>query len=219
MGSVNFIDIHTHQPNQREGFTAIYNIPPSDCAASVLPHISTGLHPWFIDGRYEENLSIVSGCINKYRLRALGEIGLDKRIDVDFYLQIIVFEQQLEMAEQHALPVIIHCVGAYDELLRIRKTHRKTPWILHGFNSSLQMANQFIDKDCFLSFGEMLYRNSKAVTIFHDIPVEKFFLETDDSAFDIADLYALAAHRRKVSIDILKKQISSNFAKLFGLDA
>ena len=52
---------------------------------------------------------------------ALGECGLDKKVQTPLDLQQEVFERQLTLAEKYKKPVIIHCVAAFQELIAIKK--------------------------------------------------------------------------------------------------
>ena len=112
--------------------------------------------------------------------------------------------------------MIIHCVRAYSEIIEVRKKTKATmPWVIHGFNSSVETMRQLLRYDMYISLGEVLYRNeSQAVEILKNIPFDRLFLETDVSGRDIRDVYAKAAELMKCDIEVLCKQIFDNYGRL-----
>jgi len=153
------------------------------------------------------------------RVLAVGEAGLDKSIDTPLSVQKQAFEQQVEIAENVNKPLIIHCVRAYSEILYYRKnSNQNIPWIFHWFNSSVQTANDLIGKNCYLSFGHMLFNeNSKAFKSFLSVPPENIFFETDDAGYSIVEIYNQASLLKKMPVEELKKRICTNFKNCFGI--
>ncbi len=150
---------------------------------------------------------------------AIGEAGLDKAVTIPFHTQQSAFEEQLRIAQTTGKAVMIHCVRSYSELLAYRKkSDQSISWIFHWFNSNEQTARELIRKNCFLSFGHMLFNEqSKAYSVFKNMPAENAFLETDDAGFTIHEVYEQAAWIRNISTDELKLQILDNFARCFKI--
>jgi TatD DNase family protein len=135
-------------------------------------------------------------------------------------IQENVFASQMQLSEKFSKPMIIHCVKAYTDILRIKKKQKADMfWIIHGFNSSIEMAEQLINETCILSFGKFLFdTRSKARCVFEKINSEKFFLETDDHDFTIDEIYQKAAEIRNLSIGNLKSIQQQNCEKVFGFN-
>ena len=192
-----FIDIHTHIDNQ-----SVIRIVDGD-AEKILNTV--GVHPWEVERHFEWNDAF-----------AVGEVGLDKARKETFTRQLEVFEEMIRLSELHRKPVIVHCVRAYSEIIAMRKKTKATmPWVIHGFNSSVETMRQLIGRDIYISLGEVLYRNeNQAVEILKNIPFERLFLETDVSGRDIRDVYARAAQLIGCDIDCLSKQIFENYGRL-----
>lgn len=149
---------------------------------------------------------------------AIGECGLDKVTTTPFDLQQQVFIQQIQWASQIQKPLIIHCVRAYDEVLQLLKAYQPgVPVIFHGFNKSVQLAQQVIHAAHYLSFGEALQKENIQKT-FGELPIEKLFLETDDSDLSIKEIYQLAAKARSISEESLSLQLQKNIVRVFGTD-
>lgn len=217
---MNFIDIHTHSYYQDPDVTLLLNTFPEETDKTCLPvMLSMGLHPWHINENYWEGLveTIRQSASTNPHVAAVGETGLDKTISCPLPLQEKVFLAQLSVAETFQKPVVIHCVRSYSEMLALRKkSDQLIPWIFHWFNADEQIARELIRKNCFLSFGHMLFNDkSKAFRVFKTTPFESIFFETDDAGYTIRQVYEQAALLRNLQVTDLKKKIIDNFARCF----
>ena len=89
------------------------------------------------------------------------------------------------------------------------------PWVIHGFNSSVETMRQLLKHDIYISLGEVLYRNeNQAIEILKIIPLDRLFLETDVSGRDIRDVYSKAATLLGCDIDFLCRKIFENYGRL-----
>lgn len=211
-----FFNLHTHQFTNQKTVLELVNQYPQEWDASI-PFYSIGIHPWYIkEQRLETDLQIIEGKLQESNCLALGECGLDKRIEVPLELQQMVFEKQLLLAQKYNKPVVIHCVAAFQEIIAIKKQLKITiPIIIHGFSKKKQVAKELIDNGFYISFGKYLLLNPGLETVFLSIPNDRFFLETDTFEEGIETIYDLASRYKKWSIEELKQQINSNFAAVF----
>lgn len=213
-----YIDIHTHTYYRDPETTLVLNVFPNDTDKLNLPaFLSIGLHPWHVDESWENKVDTVRNASVRNNVVAIGEAGLDKVTGSRFDLQHMAFSAQLAIAESLKKPMIIHCVRSYSELLAIRKkSDQSIPWIFHWFNASKQIAEELIRKNCYLSFGHMLFNEqSKAFQVFKLIPASHLFFETDDAGYPIQEVYAKAAIIRNIELTELKAQIMNNFGRCF----
>ena len=147
---------------------------------------------------------------------AVGECGLDKRIETPIDLQVSVFEKQLQLAEKYKKPVVIHCVAAFQEVIEVKKRLGiSVPMIIHGFSKNSALAKQLLDSGFYLSFGKYLLRNAELESVFINVPNDRFFLETDTIEEGIREVYALAAKYRNIELEELKQIIERNFDSVF----
>ncbi len=212
---INYIDIHTHSLKKSE-VIQIYNQPLEEEINTK--RCSVGIHPWYIDlANTETQLEKLEAHLQNEATIALGECGLDKLIDLPLSTQETIFKEQILLAQKYNKPLIIHCVKAFDDLLRIRKEMNiVVPMIIHGFNNSKEIALQLLKSGCYFSFGKALFNeNSNAASIISLIPSDKLFLETDNSDFTIENIYEKAGKILNLEIEHLKKQISTNFKNVF----
>jgi TatD DNase family protein len=212
-----YFNFHTHHFTNQSNVLELVNQYPKDFDA-LIPFYSIGIHPWHIDeNRIDLDLKIIEEKLQAENCLAIGECGLDKRIEVPFDLQISVFEQQLELAEKIKKPVVIHCVAAFQEVMAIKKKVKiSVPMIIHGFSKNNQLAQQLITAGFYLSFGKYLIKNPDLKTVFQNIPNNRFLLETDTMEETIQEVYKLASEYKKLNLKELQELISSNYKSLFG---
>jgi TatD DNase family protein len=212
-----YFNFHTHQFTNQADVLELVNQYPKEFDASIAFY-SMGIHPWYIEeNRIDADLKIIEEKLQTENCLAIGECGLDKRIDIPLDLQISVFEQQLALAEKFKKPVVIHCVAAFQEVIEIKKRLKITvPMIIHGFSKNKQVAEQLIAAGFYLSFGKYLLKNPDLKAVFQSVPNDRFFLETDTMEETIQQVYQLASEYKKLELKELKSIISSNYKSVLG---
>ncbi|WPO78133.1 TatD family hydrolase [Flavobacterium sp. KACC 22761] len=211
-----FFNFHTHQFTNQSNVLELVNQYPHEFDASI-PFYSIGIHPWYIlEERLESDLKIIEEKLQTENCLAIGECGLDKRIEQPFEIQISVFEKQLALAEKYKKPVVIHCVAAFQEVIEIKKKLKiSVPMIIHGFSKNKQVAEQLLKEGFYISFGKYLLKNPELKTVFQNIPNNKFLLETDTIEEGIQQVYDLAAEYKGLNLKELQEIISSNYKAVF----
>ena len=210
-----FYNLHTHKFTNNPNIFELVNQYPWEFDAAI-PQYSIGIHPWCInENRLTSDLQIIEEKLKLSECLALGECGLDKRIDVPIALQIQVFEKQITLAEKYQKPLVLHLVAAFDELIEIKKRlNISVPLIIHGFSKSEQLAKQLIDNGFCLSFGKYLLRNKEMETVFKSIPNDRFFLETDTIDETLEEVYEIAASCKGITVAELQKQVEVNWKRV-----
>ena len=211
-----FFNFHTHHFTNQPNVLELVNQYPQEFDEKI-PYYSIGIHPWHIvEERIEDDLNIIERQLQKKNCLAIGECGLDKRIETPLDLQQSVFEKQLALAEKYQKPVVIHCVAAFQEVIEIKKKLNITvPMIIHGFSKNEQVAKSFLENGFYLSFGKYLLRNPELKDVFLSIPNDHFFLETDTVEESIEEVYALAAKYKNIEIEELQRLIRKNYNSVF----
>ncbi|MBG6110047.1 TatD DNase family protein [Flavobacterium sp. CG_23.5] len=211
-----FFNLHTHKFTNQPNVLELVNQYPQEFDGTI-PCYSIGIHPWFIvEDRIEADLEIIESKLQEANCLAVGECGLDKRIEIPMELQQMVFEKQLLLAQKYQKPVVIHCVAAFQELIEItKKLNITVPVLIHGFSKSEQLAKQLLDNGFYISFGKYLLLNPELELVFKNMPNNRFFLETDTVEEGIDAVYALAAKYKGISVEEIQKQVNSNFMEVF----
>lgn len=212
-----FINLHTHKFSNLSDVIEVVNQYPWEFDASV-PNYSIGIHPWYIDkNRLETDLEIIKEKLQLTGCLALGECGLDKRIEIPLDSQISVFKKQLELVKETQKPIVLHCVAAYDEVIAIKKEMKiENPMIIHGFSKNEQVAQTLLKNGFYLSFGKYLLRNPDLEKVFTFAPENQILLETDTIEESIYQVYDKAAAIKGISVEQMKAIVFSNFSKIFS---
>ena len=174
-----YLDVHSHTQHSTSDTLVIRNQYP--LTADTSEPFSVGIHPWFLND-FEAQWNALIPLAQHFNCWAIGECGFDKNVTSPLSLQQEIFLRHIELAESLELPLIIHCVKAYAEVIQLRKrTHSQQLWILHGFRKNLKVAQELIAHDIAISFGTPLLYSHQLQEVFKKIPSEYRFFESDDS--------------------------------------
>lgn len=188
------VDIHTH--NRQSNAQTIDTV---------------GIHPWHAA---TGDISAVEEQASK--IDAIGEIGLDFACDVPREKQIAIFRAQLSIAERLAKPVVLHCVRAFEEVMRVLRDYHLSAVIFHGFVGSKEQAQQAVNEGYYLSFGERTFRSAKSIEALRNTPLSHLFVESDESTTPIEEIYTKIAELRGISIAELTTATEKNFTLIFN---
>ena len=203
-----FFNSHTHFLHSDCDEVAIVNCNPDDDMNTLRRQsltspqrflFSVGLHPWDVAADWKEKVAMVKEKILEKDVVAIGECGLDK-LRGDFELQKQAFSSQLALARELGMPVVVHCVKAFDEMLALVCDSDRI--MLHGFRGKWQQAKQLAAKGIMLSFGSQYNIDALRFVFTANLP---FFLETDDRRLSVCQIYEQAAHHLGVDVSHLAR--------------
>lgn len=141
-----------------------------------------GMHPMLIADHRPEHLADLRAQIEAQRPVAVGEIGLDLFVrELDYATQEYFYVEQLKIARDYDLPVLLHGRRAGDLLLKQLRRIRVRGGIAHAFNGSRQQADAFIKLGFKLGFGGAFTwpRANHLRRLAVELPLEAIVLETD----------------------------------------
>ena len=201
------LDIHTHDKSRID---AIINIYPNEQLIEGAYH-SVGIHPWHtvdIDSSTIEKLSTLTA---HPQVVAIGETGLDALKGASIEKQIEIFKLHVSLSEKYQKPLIIHCVKCFNDIIELKKTlHSTMPWIIHGFRGKKEVAEMLLKAGCYLSFG-----SSFQETALSAVPLNRLFIETDDTVEKIEGLYQRIATVRGEALEELAQGVKKNVKEVF----
>lgn len=145
---------------------------------------AAGVHPSETAKLTSKDMEWIRETAGREKIVAIGEIGLDYYWpEPDREVQKKWFKEQLRLAEETGLPVIIHSRDAAADTLEILKEWdaHKTKGVIHCFSYTWETAREYLDMDYYFGIGGVLtFKNAKKLkeAVMH-IPMEKILLETD----------------------------------------
>lgn len=190
-----YVDIHTHHFTGR-----------------CIELQARGIHPWQAaecDWRERFSDALFDGA------QAVGETGLDRACGVDMLAQERLFRMHLDAAVRLSLPVVLHCVRAFETVMDILRQYSLKAVVFHGFIGSEQQAARALERGYYLSFGMSALRSPRTMAVLRCCPLDRIFAETDDTGGDIADVYAMICDARGVAIEVLKRRMAENYRNIF----
>lgn len=142
-----------------------------------------GVHPWYVR---QEHLPLLEG-LAEARAKgavAVGEIGLDSKTErAPMPLQLEAFRRQLAIARDLDLPVVLHCRGAFGDLLRVARADGlpRAGGLVHAFSGSAELVRELRPLGLRVSLGGTLtYRDSrKRAAMLAEAWPGSLLLETD----------------------------------------
>jgi TatD DNase family protein len=195
----------------------------------VFPAI--GLHPWqAAEGIAADELVRE---LRDSQAVAVGEIGLDFKIEAfDRHLQLSVLRTQLEVAMALELPVILHCRGAFEELLELlTELAPRLTGLIHAFSRGPELARRFAELGLHVAFGGAVTRpDARARKAALALPLDRILLETDAPSIGldgvpaesaephhVAAVAAAVASIRGVEVEAVAAATTANAVRLFSL--
>ena len=146
-------------------------------------YATVGVHPHDAKSIDTATYDSLKKLAEKEKVVAYGEIGLDffrDRSPRD--IQIKRFQEQLDLAGELKLPVVIHSRDAHSETFEILKKHKgNLRGVLHCFSGDYEMATKYIDLGYYISIpGTIIFPNAeKLVEVVQKIPLDSLLVETD----------------------------------------
>ena len=142
---------------------------------------TAGISPNDLDENWEENINKIEELLDKPKVLAVGEIGLDYHYDTDKEIQKQAFIKQIELANKHNLPITIHTRDAVMDTIQILKDHPvNQKGVFHCCPFNRELVKEALKLGFYISFsGVCTFKNSNAEEIAKMVPNDKFTIETD----------------------------------------
>lgn len=214
---------------QRSTWPALVDL----CAADGHLHLALGMHPVYLGQHRPDHVQALADAVAAARPVAIGEIGLDWQLrDLDRARQQRLLEDQLAIAEDAGLPVVLHVRKAHDRVLATLARFRLRGGFCHAFNGSLDQGKRYLAMGFCLGFGGMLTfeRSSRLRRLAVELPLEAIVLETDAPDMTVAahryqrnspaylpDVAQTLAALRDSDVDTIARATTANARAVLGL--
>jgi TatD DNase family protein len=218
-----------------------YDLPSSRAAIALAEEESSffaavGIHPHDAKTVNAQTLQELQELAAHPKVVAIGEIGLD------YYYhhappaqQLSVLRQQIRLARQLSLPLIIHDRDAHDDVLSVLHEERASEvgGVMHCFSGDLAFAHRCLELGFYISFaGNLTFKKAGALPeVARQIPLERLLVETDcpylapvpyrgkrNEPAHVLHVAAKIAELRQLEPAQVAAVTSSNARQLFALD-
>lgn len=145
-------------------------------------YAAVGCHPQDSAHMTDADLDFYAELVQHPKVVAIGEIGLDYHWDYPRESQLLRFEQQLQLAADLHMPVVVHDRDAHgDAMALVRKYADRVTGVFHCYSGSLEQARELVRLGWYLGFtGSITFKNArKAPEILEWAPLQRIFIETD----------------------------------------
>ena len=205
--------------------------------AEKYPHVyaAVGWHPENCAPYTSESLDTLRAWAKSPKVVAIGEIGLDYYWEQNppREFQQEVFRDQLALAQELGLPVIVHDRDAHADCLAIVKEFPQVRGVFHCYSGSAETAQELLKLGWYLGFdGPLTYKNAKkAVEVARIVPLDRVLLETDspymspvpvrgtrNDSRNVFHIAAKFAELRGMEVDEVIALTSENGKRLFGIE-
>jgi TatD DNase family protein len=254
------VDTHAHLDDRRfdddreevikrceeEGLVCIIN-PGSNLSSSIkalslaaahpIIFAAVGIHPHDAKTADQNTAEILRPLAGREKVVAIGEIGLDYHYDFSPRdKQKQVFREQIALARELKLPIIVHDREAHGDILNILREERawEVGGVMHCFSGSKETARECMDMNFFISFaGPVTFENArKAREVAAYVPIDRLLVETDcpyltpvplrgrrNYPGNVKFVAEEVARIKDMDADALMECVLDNTRKLFGIDS
>lgn len=199
------IDAHSHQISN---------------STQILVGVHTlGVHPWELTLPFDRHSFAQKWnelIKKKDGIYAIGECGLDRvhagivEIDDQKYVLMKHFEEALK----RKIPLILHSVRAYSDVLSLlKKCKFPYPVLLHAYGGNEYEMHELLKYPVYFSYGARLFNTDKMLKL---TPIDRLLLETGDQKdFSIEDIYLKACESLGLELCELEEKVKNNFLTFF----
>lgn len=211
------------------------------CASNPFFYYAAGVHPWQVCAQRSSGLSQealqqeLAQHFENTRCVAVGETGLDKLHASDesaWAQQLEMFTIHCNFAKQYQLPLIIHNVRAHQEVFNALKKTPNVSGVIHAFNGSKEIAQQFVKHGFYLGAGGAITypRAKKTREAFLCTDLKHIVLETDAPSMPLCgqqgqrnspqyliNIARALAEIKGISLQEVREVTTQNAKRLFGL--
>lgn len=197
-------------------------------------YAAVGWHPHDSKGYNHAEREKIERLAQHPKVVAIGEIGLDFYRDYSPRdVQHRVFREQLAMAREFEMPVVVHVRNAMEDALKVLREEKvhEIGGVMHCFPGDVSDAQAAFDMNMVVSFGGALtFKNSRMSDVAAELPLDRIILETDcpyitpvpyrgkrnEPAY-VRYAYEVLAKLHGVDFNKIEKTVDENARHLFNL--
>lgn len=232
--------------NLKNNDVSIVINPGADLASSIKAvalaeeyeniYAAVGIHPHDAKTIDHDTIEVLRSLLKKDKVIAVGEIGLDYHYDFSPRdIQRKWFREQIKLAKEFDLPIIVHDREAHKDVYDILKEEQDGTLrgVLHCFSGSVEMAKEYIKMGFYISFaGPVTFKNAKtSKEVVKAIDINRILIETDspyltphphrgkrNEPLYVRYVAAMIAELKGLTIEEVARITTENTKRLFNID-
>ncbi|KPU27497.1 hydrolase TatD [Caloranaerobacter sp. TR13] len=199
-------------------------------------YAAVGIHPHDAKTMDDDTIEVLKSLLKKDKVIAVGEIGLDYHYDFSPRdIQRKWFREQIKLAKEFNLPIIVHDREAHKDVYDILKEEQDgtLTGVLHCFSGSVEMAKEYIKMGFYISFaGPVTFKNAKtAKEVVKAIDINRILIETDspyltphphrgkrNEPLYVRYVAAMIAELKDITVEEVARITTENTKRLFNID-
>jgi TatD DNase family protein len=226
-----YIDTHIHLDLLAEPAQLLKDAEKVGVAAWVVPGVSPqqwpqvmattalheqifaapGVHPQAASQLKKAHLDTLRQLLSHDKAAAIGEVGLDRQVDVPWQIQEEVFIKMIRLAKEMQKPLLIHARRSTDRILELlqKEDGGQAGGIFHAFSGSLETARRIIDMGFHLGIGGVVTFQSarRLPEVIREVPAASLVLETD--APDMTPEPHRGQPNRPIYLELVARQVAT----------
>ncbi len=229
-----FVDAHVHYHELGRSYKDVIILAVSDDLESSRKTLSlagemvlpcAGIHPWCVENSSLRDLEELERMLKRGKIVCLGEIGLDGRRRNSYSRQIEFFTEQLRMAADFSLPVNLHTLDAWREVLDMLDRYEIEGAIFHWFTGPLDLLGELRSRGYFITINPAVMIQEKHMRVLVEAPLDMILTESDgpyvyrgirlDPSM-IPALVSVISKVKGISTEDLKLRLIENLSRFLG---
>ena len=193
---------------------------------------SVGIHPHWVCETTDQYLTKIKELVKHPKIVAIGEMGLDYFWDEPKDLQKRIFIEQLQLAKELDMPVIIHDRDAHEDVIEILEQY-KPKGVLHRYSGPVDILKRALDLGMYVSFNnDLAYPewNAAPIACLMEMPWDRLLIETDCpyaapyeiqnercEAYHALNVVKIIAKLRNVSEEFVIQKATENALRVYEI--
>ena len=198
--------------------SSLKSIRISEEFSNIKPFI--GLHPWKVPETPRSEVERLMKLCDSEEVIGLGEVGLDGRMGRSYGRQKEVFEKFCEIASEYDLPMNLHALDAWRDVLEILRKHDVEKAILHWYSGPIDLLEEIFDNEYMITVNPSVRIQRRHRKVLEEARMDMILTESDGpyqyrglnlTPEMIPDLVRFIAEAKALSSEVVEEIISKNF--------
>ena len=203
--------------------SSLQNINLSKNYPNIIPFI--GIHPWMIRKYDEESFQKIRKLATRGKVKGIGEVGIDGRYRKLQGKQVESFERFCQLSRELNLPMNIHALDAWREVLNLLHRHDVGKALLHWYTGPIELLREIRDLGYYISINPSVKIQPKHQKILENASIDMILTESDGpykyhglnlNPGMIGELLETIARAKDMSVEDVERTVERNLRLFLG---